>query len=88
MLVLINTNVLALVLDLKVFRYQTVVNLVRIVFGTGVNTFVHINNKKKDIFVLGKIPTNGSDDVAMTEDKECSTNFTEQQKKSLCKLTL
>lgn len=75
MLVLINTNILALVLDLKVFRYQTVVNLVRIVFGTGVNSFVHINNKK--IFVLGKIPTNGSDDVAMTEDKECSTNFTE-----------
>ena len=87
MLVLINTNILALVLDLKVFRYQTVVDLVRIVFGTGVNSFVHINNKKKDIFVLGKIPTNGSD-VAMTEDKECSTNFTEQQKKSLFKLTL
>ena len=86
MLVLINTNILALVLDLKVFRYQTVVNLVRIVFGTGMNSFVHINKKK--IFVLGKIPTNGSDDVAMTEDKECSTNFTEQQKKSLFKLTL
>ena len=88
MLVLINTNILALVLDLKVFRYQTVVDLVRIVFGTGVNSFVHINNKKKDIFVIGIIPTNGSDDVAMTEDKECSTNFTEQQKKSLFKLTL
>ena len=76
MLVLININILALVLDLKVFRYQMVVDLVRTVFGAGVNSFVHINNKKKDIFVIGKILTNGSDDVAMTEDKECSTNFT------------
>ena len=41
MLVLININILALVLDLKVFRYQMVVDLVRTVFGAGVNSFTY-----------------------------------------------
>ena len=51
------------------------------------SSFVHINNKKKDILILTKDPTNGSDDITLTSEKECSINFTEQQKK-MFKFTL
>ena len=72
----------------KVFCYQMLLGLVRtIIFGTNMSSFVHINNKKKDILILTKDPTNGSDDITLTSEKECSINFTEQQKK-MFKFTL
>lgn len=42
---------------------------------------LHINNSnKKDIFILGKSPTYGFDDVTLTAEKRYAINFTEQQK--------
>ena len=37
---------------------------------------VHIDNKKRP-----KGPANGLHDTTLTEEKECSKNFTKQQKK-------
>ena len=52
-----------------------------IIFGVGISSSVHIDNKKKDILILGKFPTQGLDDTSLTAEKEYSINFTEQQKK-------
>ena len=42
---------------------------------------MHIDNKKKDILILGKGSTDSLDDTMLTVEKEYSINFTEQQKK-------
>ena len=52
-----------------------------IMFGADMSSSVHIDNKKKDILILGKGPTDGLDDTTLTAEKEYSINFTEQQKK-------
>ena len=41
----------------------------------------HIDNKKKDIFILGKGPTQGLDHT-LTAEKMYSTNFTEKKQKN------
>ena len=40
----------------------------------------HTDNNKKDILILGKVPTDGFDDITLTEKKEYFIIFTEQQK--------
>ena len=47
------------------------------------NSSLHIDNKLKDILILGKGLTDGLDDTLLTAEKEYSMNFTEQQNK-LC----
>ena len=47
----------------------------------------HIDNKKKDILVLGKGPTQGLEHTLTTE-RMYSINFTVKKKKILLKLTL
>ena len=42
---------------------------------------VHIDNKKKDISILGDEPTQGLDGTTLTEEKKYSINFTENNKK-------
>ena len=51
-----------------------------IIFGADMSSSAHIDNKKKDILILGKVPTQGLDDTTLTAEKEYSINFTEQQK--------
>ena len=41
----------------------------------------HVDNKKKDILILAKGPTQGSDGTTLTAEKKCSVNFTENNKK-------
>ena len=48
-----------------------------IIFGADMSHFVHVDNKKKDIFILDEDPTQGLDDTTLTTEKNCSTNFTE-----------
>ena len=57
-------------------------------FGRNVITFVsdmsssgHVDNRKKDILILGKGPTQGLDDTTLIVEKEYSVNFSVQQKK-------
>ena len=44
------------------------------------SSFVHIDNKKKDILLLGKGPTQGLEHM-LTAEKMYSINFTEKNKK-------
>ena len=39
---------------------------------------VHVDNKKKDILILGKGPTQGLDGTILTAEKLYSLNFTEK----------
>ena len=56
-------------------------NINIIIFGADMNSPVHIDNKKKDISILGKGPTRGLDNTILTTEKEYSVNFNEQQNK-------
>ena len=42
---------------------------------------VHVDNKKKDILILGEDPTQGLDGTTLTAEKKYSINFTENHKK-------
>ena len=52
-----------------------------IFFEADLNSSVHVYNRKKDILILGKVPTDGLDDTTLIAEKEYSINFTEQNKK-------
>ena len=47
------------------------------------NSFVHVDNKKKDILILGEGITHGLDGATLTAEKMYSVDFTEYNKK-LC----
>ena len=51
-----------------------------LIFGADMTSSSHINNKKKDILVLGKGPTQGLEHT-LTAEKICSINFTVTKKK-------
>ena len=56
-----------------------------LIFGADMSSSIHIDNKKKDILVLGRGPTQGLESY-LTVEKMYSVNFT--VKKKLSKLTL
>ena len=47
-------------------------------FGVGMSSSVHFNDKKKDILILGKVPTQGLEHTLTAE--MYSINFTEHNK--------
>ena len=48
-----------------------------IIFGADMNLSVHVDNKKKDILVLGEGPTQGLDNTTITAEVKYPINFTE-----------
>ena len=46
-----------------------------IIFGVDMSSSVHIDNKNKDILILGKGPTQGLGEHSLTAEKMCSINF-------------
>ena len=46
-----------------------------IIFGADINSSVHIDNKGKDILILGEGPTQGLDDTTLTTEAKYSINF-------------
>ena len=46
-----------------------------IIFGVDMNSLVHIDNEKKFILIIGKRPTQGLDDTALTAEKEICYTF-------------
>ena len=52
----------------------------QIIFGVDMSSSAHIDNKKKDILVLAKGPTQGLGHT-LTVEKMYSTNFTATKKK-------
>ena len=51
------------------------------------NSSAKIDNRKKDILILGKGPTQGLEHT-LSAEKMCSMNFTEHNKKVLFKFAL
>ena len=52
-----------------------------LIFGLEMSSSIHVDNKKKDISILGEVPTQGLDDVTLTAKKSYSINFTETENK-------
>ena len=48
----------------------------------------HIGNRKKDILILDKAPTQGLGDTTLTAEKKYALKFSEQHKKFCFKLAL
>ena len=48
-----------------------------IIFGADMSSSVHIDNKRKDILILGERPTQGLDDTTLTAEAEYLVNFTQ-----------
>ena len=57
------------------------------IFGADMSSSIHVNNKKKDILVLGRGPMQGLEST-LTAEKMYSINFTVTKKKVLFELTL
>ena len=52
-----------------------------IIFGVDMSSSVHVDNKKKDILILGKSPTQELGGNLLTAEKLYSVNFTVTRKK-------
>ena len=52
-----------------------------IIFGVDMSSSVHVDNKKKDILIIGKGPTQGLGEHSLTAEKMYSINFTMTRKK-------
>ena len=52
-----------------------------IIFGADMSSSPHIDNKRKDILILGKGPTKGLGENSLTAEKMYSINFTAAKKK-------
>ena len=52
-----------------------------IIFGANMSSSVHIDNKKKDIFILGKSPKQGLNDTTLAADAQFSINFSRSNEK-------
>ena len=52
-----------------------------IIFGVDMNSSIHVDNKGKDILILGKGPTQGLGEHSLTAEKMYSLNFTDHREK-------
>ena len=52
-----------------------------IIFAGNMSSSVHIDNKNKDILILGEGPTQGLDDTILTTEAKYPTNFTQSNRK-------
>ena len=59
-----------------------------VIFGVDMSSSAHVNNKGKDILILGTGQTQELDDHSLTAEKMYSINFTDQRKKCCLSLQL
>ena len=57
-----------------------------IIFGAGMSSSVHINNKGKDILIIGERPTQGLDDTTLTAEAIYPISFTQPSKRFVLSL--
>ena len=57
-----------------------------IIFRADMRSSVHIDNKNKDILILGKEPTQGVDDIALTARAYYPISFTQLRKRFVLSL--
>ena len=62
--------------------------MVKIIFGADMNSSPHIDNKGKDILILGIDPMQGLGEHSLTVEKMYSINFTKDTKKNLFEFAL
>ena len=58
------------------------------IFGAVFSSSAHANNKRKNILIIGKVPTQGLEDATLYAEKIYSVNFTPTAKKILSKFAL
>ena len=58
-----------------------------IMFGADMSSSVHIDNKNKDVLILGKGPPQGVDDTTLTAEAKYPINFTQPRKRFALSLT-
>ena len=78
-----NTNILVIVLDLiedQFFHFQVRDLVKMLIFGADMSSSIHIDNKKKEILVLGRGPTQGLEST-LNAEKMYSINFIVTKKK-------
>ena len=85
MLIQITMWIVVMVLDsirVQNFHYLTVARVKNvIIFGVDLSSSVHIDNKGKDILILGIGPTQGLDDTTLTAEAQYSINFSISNRK-------
>ena len=52
-----------------------------IIFGVDMSSYVHVDNKNKDMLIFGKGSTQGLDNTTLTAEAEYSLNFSRSQRK-------
>ena len=57
-----------------------------IIFGAGMGSSVHIDNKGKDMLILSERPTQGLDDTTLTAEAKYPINFTQSGKRFVLSL--
>ena len=57
-----------------------------IIFGADMSSSVDIDNKNKDILILGKRPTQGLGDTRLTTKAKFAINFTQPRKRFVLSL--
>ena len=57
-----------------------------IICGADMNSSVHIDNKNKDILILGNVPAQGLDDTTLTAEALYPINFTQPNKRFVLSL--
>ena len=57
-----------------------------IIFGADMSSSVHVDNKGKDILILGEGPTWGLDDTTLTAEVKYSINFSQSGKRFVLSL--
>ena len=57
-----------------------------IIIGVNMSSSAHIDNKKKDVLILGKCSTQGLDDTMLTAEAQYSINFSRSNKKNCLNL--
>ena len=83
MVILIGRNILDMELGLIGMRFFISWNWIRlkcIIFGVDMNSSAKVDNRKKDILILSKGPTQGLEHT-LSAEKIYSINFTEHNKK-------
>ena len=57
-----------------------------IIFGADISSSVRVDNKGKDILILGKEPTQGSDDTTLRAEAKYPINFTQSNRRFVLSL--
>ena len=57
-----------------------------IIFGADMSSSVYVDNKEKDILILGEGPTQGLDDTTLTAEAKYPINFTDSNRRTVLSL--